>query len=65
VATGGAGGAEVLRKKHLAESRRLGIVGLCSQAPTEIYGAIAVNFWEELTVRRGLTGWQNTSDRRS
>jgi hypothetical protein len=45
-ATSGAGVAEVLREKHLAESN-LGVVGLRSQAPTEIYGAIPANFWAE------------------
>jgi Xaa-Pro aminopeptidase len=48
VATSGAGVAEVMSEKHLAQSS-LGVVGLRSQAPTEIYGAIPANFWEELT----------------
>jgi len=48
VATSGMGVAEVFREKHLAESS-LGVVGLSSQAPTEIYGAIPANFWMELT----------------
>src|SRR5271170_7842185 len=37
VATSGLGVAEVLREKRFAESS-LGVVGLSSQAPTEIYG---------------------------
>src|SRR5215467_7350771 len=44
VATSGAGVAEVLREKRLAEAS-LGVVGLASQAPTEIYGAIPASFW--------------------
>ena len=48
VATSGAAVAEVLREKHLAESR-IGIVGLASQAPTEMYGAIPAHFWAEFT----------------
>ena len=48
VATSGAGVAEVLAEKHLAHGS-LGVVGLKSQAPTEIYGAIPANFWIELT----------------
>src|SRR6202041_1422422 len=39
VATSGVGVAEVLREKLLAHGN-LGVVGLRSQAPTEIYGAI-------------------------
>jgi Xaa-Pro aminopeptidase len=48
VATSGTGVAEVVREKKLAESR-LGVVGLASQAPTEMYGAIPANFWAEFT----------------
>ena len=48
VATSGAGVAEVMREKRLGESR-LGVVGLRSQAPTEIYGAIPANFWLEFS----------------
>ena len=48
VATSGAAVAEVLREKHLAESR-IGIVGLASQAPTEMYGAIPAHFWAAFT----------------
>jgi hypothetical protein len=44
VATSGTAVAEVFREKHLAEGR-IGVVGLASQAPTEIYGAIPANFW--------------------
>jgi len=44
VATSGTAVAEVFREKHLAEGR-IGVVGLASQAPTEIYGGIPANFW--------------------
>jgi Xaa-Pro aminopeptidase len=48
VATSGTAVAEVCREKHLAESR-IGVVGLASQAPTEMYGAIPANFWTQFT----------------
>jgi Xaa-Pro aminopeptidase len=48
VATTGAHAAEVVREKDLANGR-LGVVGLRSQAPTEIYGAIPANWWEEFS----------------
>ena len=61
VATSGTGVAEVLREKHLAESN-LGVVGLSSQAPTEIYGAIPANFWMELTTALPKARWQDISE---
>jgi Xaa-Pro aminopeptidase len=61
VATSGTGVAEVFREKHLAESR-LGVVGLSSQAPTEIYGAIPANFWMELTAALPKARWQDISE---
>jgi Xaa-Pro aminopeptidase len=61
VATSGAGVADVLREKHLAESR-LGVVGLRSQAPTEIYGAIPANFWEELQAALPKARWEDISE---
>ena len=48
VATSGTAVAEVMKEKRLGDGR-LGVVGLSSQAPTEIYGAIPANFWTELT----------------
>ncbi len=48
VATSGTAVAQLLAEKKLAQSR-LGVVGLSSQAPTEIYGAIPANFWSEFT----------------
>ena len=61
VATSGTGVAEVFREKRLAESS-LGIVGLSSQAPTEIYGAIPANFWAELTAALPKARWQDISE---
>src|SRR5579863_5566508 len=48
VAATGTAVAQVVAEKRLAQSR-LGVVGLTSQAPTEIYGAIPANFWAEFT----------------
>src|SRR5262249_45742715 len=61
VASRGIGVAEVLREKRLAESR-LGVVGLKSQAPTEIYGAIPANFWTELTEACPKAQWEDISE---
>jgi Xaa-Pro aminopeptidase len=48
IATSGTAVAEIITEKRLAQSR-LGVVGLTSQAPTEIYGAIPANFWHEFS----------------
>ncbi len=48
VATSGEAVADVFIEKGLATSR-LGVVGLISQAPTEIYGGIPANFWAGFT----------------
>ncbi len=61
VSTSGTGVAEVFREKHLAEAS-LGVVGLSSQAPTEIYGAIPANFWMELTAALPMARWQDISE---
>ena len=61
VATSGTGVADVLREKRLAESK-LGVVGLRSQAPTEIYGAIPANFWSELTAAAPKAQWEDVSE---
>lgn len=61
VATSGTAVAEVLREKRLAHSS-LGVVGLSSQAPTEIYGAIPANFWIELTAALPTARWQDISE---
>ncbi|HKT18809.1 MAG TPA: M24 family metallopeptidase [Stellaceae bacterium] len=46
VATSGQAVAEIVAEKRLAEGK-LAVVGLASQAPTEIYGAIPANFWTQ------------------
>ena len=51
----------MFREKHLAESS-LGVVGLSSQAPTEIYGAIPANFWSELTTAMPKARWVDISE---
>jgi Xaa-Pro aminopeptidase len=61
VATSGMGVADVLREKHLGEAN-LGVVGLSSQAPTEIYGAIPAQFWIELTTALPKARWQDISE---
>jgi Xaa-Pro aminopeptidase len=61
VATSGMGVADVLKEKHLAEAN-LGVVGLSSQAPTEIYGAIPASFWIELTTALPKARWQDISE---
>jgi len=61
VGTSGTAVAEVIREKGLAEAS-LGVVGLASQAPTEIYGAIPANFWEELTAALPKAQWEDISE---
>lgn len=61
VASSGQGVAEVVREKHLSEAS-LGVVGLRSQAPTEIYGAIPANFWNELTAALPKVRWTDISE---
>src|SRR5262249_42361268 len=61
VATSGSAVADVLREKHLGEAT-LGVVGLASPAPTEIYGAIPANFWAELTAALPKARWQEISE---
>jgi len=48
-------------EKKLAENS-LGVVGLSSQAPTEIYGASRPNFWAELTAALPKARWQDISE---
>jgi Xaa-Pro aminopeptidase len=61
VATSGTGVADVIREKRLGEAS-LGVVGLRSQAPTEIYGAIPANFWEEFTAALPKARWTDISE---
>jgi len=46
IAASGAQAADVVREKRLTQGR-LGVVGLSSQVPTEMYGAIPAHFWNE------------------
>jgi Xaa-Pro aminopeptidase len=61
VATSGTAVAEAFREKHLSESR-LGVVGLASQAPTEMYGAIPAKFWSELTAALPKAQFEDISE---
>src|ERR1700758_1735845 len=61
VSTSGTGVAEVLNEKKLGDAN-LGVVGLSSQAPTEIYGAIPANFWNEITAALPKARWQDISE---
>lgn len=61
VATTGAAVAQVISEKRLADGR-LGVVGLASQAPTEIYGAIPANFWGELTAALPKARFEDISE---
>jgi Xaa-Pro dipeptidase len=61
VATTGTACAEIFVEKRLAQSR-LGVVGLSSQAPTEIYGAIPANFWAELTAALPQARFEDISE---
>ena len=61
VATSGTAVAEVFHEKNLADAS-LGVVGLSSQAPTEIYGAIPANFWMELTAALPRARWEDISE---
>src|SRR5579871_2932417 len=61
VATSGEGVADVIKEKRLAEAS-LGVVGLSSQAPTEIYGAIPANFWNEITAAMPKARWTDISE---
>ena len=61
VATSGTAVAEVIGEKGLAQGK-LGVVGLRSQAPTEIYGAIPANFWLELTAALPKARFEDISE---
>lgn len=61
VATSGTAVAELVTEKKLAQSR-LGVVGLSSQAPTEIYGAIPANFWAEFTAALPKAQFEDISE---
>jgi Xaa-Pro dipeptidase len=61
VATSGTGVGEILAEKRLAGSK-LGVVGLASQAPTEWYGAIPAQFWQEVTAAAPKARFEDISE---
>ena len=61
VATSGAAVAEVIKEKRLAQSR-LGVAGLSSQAPTEIFGAIPANFWLDFSAALPQARFEDVSE---
>ncbi|MGO8915525.1 MAG: M24 family metallopeptidase [Stellaceae bacterium] len=64
VATSGTAVAEIITEKGLAQSR-LGVVGLASQAPTEIFGAIPANFWLEFSAELPKARFEDISEEMS
>ncbi|MBI2317652.1 MAG: aminopeptidase P family protein [Betaproteobacteria bacterium] len=61
VAASGTAAAELFAEKRLA-SARVGVVGLASQAPTEVYGAIPANFWLQLTAALPQVRFEDVSE---
>lgn len=61
VATSGAQAAEVAREK-LQGGRRLGLVGLRSEAPTETFGAVPANWWEPFSQALAGVGFEDISE---
>ena len=61
VATSGGQAAEVVREK-LGGGRRLGLVGLRSEAPTEPFGAIPANWWMPFADSLKDVDFQDISD---
>jgi Xaa-Pro aminopeptidase len=59
-ATGGAVGTLLAEMK--LDASRLGVVGLRSQAPTEMYGAVPAWFWLELTAAVPKVEWKELSE---
>jgi Xaa-Pro dipeptidase len=61
VATSGQAAAEIVAEKHLAESK-IGVVGLTSQAPTEIYGGIPATFWAQFSTALPKATFEDISE---
>lgn len=61
VATSGTAVAALVEEMRLGRSR-LGVVGLSSQAPTEIYGAIPANFWAEFSTALPQARFEDISE---
>lgn len=61
VATSGTAVAEIVAEKHLADAK-LGVVGLTSQAPTEIYGGIPATFWAQFVAALPDASFEDISE---
>ncbi|HVA14252.1 MAG TPA: M24 family metallopeptidase [Stellaceae bacterium] len=61
VATTGTAVAEIVAEKHLDDGK-LGVVGLTSQAPTEIYGGIPATFWAQFVAALPDAGFEDISE---
>ncbi|HEV8015323.1 MAG TPA: M24 family metallopeptidase [Stellaceae bacterium] len=61
VATSGQAVAEIVAEKHLADAK-LGVVGLTSQAPTEIYGGIPATFWAQFVAALPQASFEDVSE---
>jgi Xaa-Pro dipeptidase len=61
VATSGQAVAEIVAEKHLADAK-LGVVGLTSQAPTEIYGGIPATFWAQFVAALPQATFEDVSE---
>ncbi|MBI3373725.1 MAG: M24 family metallopeptidase [Betaproteobacteria bacterium] len=61
VAASGTAAAQVFTEKKLAAAR-IGVVGLASQAPTEVYGAIPANFWLQFTAALPKAAFEEVSE---
>jgi len=61
VAASGSAAADLFREKKL-EAGRIGVVGLASQAPTEVYGALPANFWLQLVAALPRAAFEDLSE---
>lgn len=61
VAPNGAAVAELLREMRLLDAK-IGVVGLRSAAPTEVYGCIPAGFWLDLTAAAPQARFQELSE---
>lgn len=61
IAPNGAAAAELLREKRLHEGR-IGVVGLRSAAPTEVYGSIPAGFWLDLSAAAPKAQFKDLSE---
>ena len=61
VCTTGTAVAEIITEKGLAEGK-LGVVGLTSQAPTEVYGGIPATFWAQFVAALPDASFEDISE---